>query len=193
MESWIEASWKPLAYRGLAGILLGVVAFLWPLITLFGLVLLFGLYAFTDGLLALTVASHHRARVHVWALALEGLIGLAFGLAAFLWTGITALVLVNLIATWAVVTGVLEIALSVRLHRDLPGAWLLMVAGGCSGVLGVLMLLWPAASALVLVFMLGGYAFSFGTAMLALAIRLRRLTSQSHSIPRDLHGSHRTA
>ena len=174
MEIFFVRSWKPLALRGLVGLLFGVTAFLWPSITLTGLVLLFGGYALVDGVLAITAAPRQRAREHVWALVLEGLVGVGIGLAAFLWTGATALVLVRMIALWAILTGALEISLAIQLRREIPGEFLLGLAGGASLLLGVLMLLWPAASAFVIVILLGCYAIVFGASILALAFRLRR-------------------
>ena len=197
VEIFIVRSWKPLALRGLAGVLFGLVAFLWPSITLAGLVLLFGAYALVDGLFTITAVTRQQAREHAWTLALEGLIGLGIGLAAFLWTGMTAVVLVNIVAFWAIFTGILEIALAVRLRREIPGEFLLGLAGGASVLLGVLMFLWPAASAFVIVVMLGCYALFFGASMLALAFRLRRLTSRLetfHDVPRShLRSHHGTA
>jgi uncharacterized membrane protein HdeD (DUF308 family) len=108
------------------------------------------------------------------SIVLEGLLGLGFGLAACLWTGMTALVLVDLIACWAIVTGQLELTLAIRLRRVIPGELLLELAGGVSLLLGIVMLLRPEGSAVILVILLGGYALFLGAMMLALAFRLRR-------------------
>jgi len=99
MEIVFVRSWKPLAFRGFFGVLFGLIAFLWPSVTLFGLVLLFGAYVLVDGFLAITAAVRQRARERAWALALEGFIGVGIGLAAFLWTGMTAVLFVDLIAS----------------------------------------------------------------------------------------------
>ena len=193
MELFFVRSWKPLAFRGLVGLLFGTVTFLWPSITLAGLVLLFGAYALVDGALAITAATRQTTPQHVWTLVIEGLVGVGIGLAAFLWTGATVLILVRLIALWAILTGVLEIALAIRLRREIPGEFLLGLAGGVSLLLGVLMLLWPAANAFVIVILLGCYALFFGASMLALALRMRRLTSQSETFRHALRSRHGAA
>jgi len=175
MVIFVVRAWKPLGLRGLAAILLSAVALLWPTITLAGLVLVFGAYALIDGALAITAATQQRTRDHVWTLFFEGLLGIGVGLAAFLWTGATALVLVRVIALWAILTGILELVLAIALRRDIPGQFLLGMAGCTSMLLGVLMFAWPAATAFDIVVLLGGYALFFGACLLALAFRLRRL------------------
>ena len=186
MEIFFVRGWKPLALRGLVSVLFGFVAFLWPTITLTALVLLFGAYSLVDGVLALAAGTRQGARQHGWLLALEGLIGVGIGLAAFLYTGMTALVLVDLIGAWAILTGILEVFAAVRLRRELPGELLFGFAGCASIVLGAMMLVWPTAGAFVIVVLLGCYAFFFGTAILLLALRLRRLTSRIESFHGEL-------
>lgn len=186
MELFIVRSWKLLALRGLLGVLFGLVAFVWPSITLVALVLLFGAYAIVDGLLAIAAATRHGVREHAWTLVLEGLVGLGVGLASLVWTGITALLLVELIALWAILTGTLEVALAVRLRREIPGELLLGLAGSASILLGILMLLSPRAGATVIVVLLGGYALFFGSVTLALAFRLRRQSSRFDSLASTL-------
>jgi uncharacterized membrane protein HdeD (DUF308 family) len=172
VEIVVVRSWRSLVPRGVIAILFGIVAFLWPSITLSALVLLFGAYSLLDGVLALASGTHRRA----WMLLLEGLIGVGVGLAAFLWTGFTTIVLVNLIALWAIATGVLELVAAVHLRREVPGELLLGFAGSASIVLGLLMIAWPRLSAFVIVTLLGFYALFFGSTMLMLALRLRSLT-----------------
>jgi uncharacterized membrane protein HdeD (DUF308 family) len=178
VEAFFARSWKPLAVRGLVGLSFGAVALLWPAITLAALIVLFGAYALVDGALTLTAAARQRRQQRVVSLVLEGFVGVTAGLAAFLWTGATARNLVGLIALWAILTGVLEIAIAVRLRREMPGELLLGWAGGVSLLFGILTLVWPAVSAFVIVILLGCYAFSFGAATFAFALRLRRLTVQ---------------
>jgi uncharacterized membrane protein HdeD (DUF308 family) len=184
MEIIIVRNWKTLALRGLAGVLFGLVAFLWPSITLVALVLLFGGYAIADGVLAITAAIRPEPGAQVWILVLEGLFGIGVGLGACVWTGMTAVVLVDFVALWAIVTGILELALAARLRREIPGELLMGIAGATSVLLGIVMLVWPKGSALVIVILLGGYALFFGATMVALAFRLRRWGARFEAPPR---------
>jgi uncharacterized membrane protein HdeD (DUF308 family) len=177
VEIVLVRSWKAVALRGVASMLFGSVAVLWPTITLTALVLLFGMYALADGVLALLAATRRGERTRAPLVVFEAFIGIGAGLAALLWTSMTTLVLVALMGAWAIVTGLLEIAVAIRLRRVVPGELLLGLAGGLSVVLGILMLVGPHASAFAIVVLLGCYALFFGASIVALALRLRRSAS----------------
>src|SRR5512135_2913380 len=98
----LARNWWALALRGLFAVLFGIMAFAWPGITLGALVLLFGAYALVDGVFASAAALVGRPRgMPWWAMLVEGLAGIAVGVLTFAWPGITALVLLYLIAAWA--------------------------------------------------------------------------------------------
>ncbi len=174
MRNLFAHHWESLALRGGVAISFGLIAFLWPGMTLAALVLLFGVYALLDGIAAIVIGTRQRARQHAWAVMLEGLAGLGLGLATFLWTRTAPELVVVLIALWAIATGLLELFAAMRLRRELPGQALLGVGGVTSMLLGFTILLWPTAGAPALVALLGSYALVFGTAMLVQALRLRR-------------------
>ncbi len=168
-------NWWMLALRGLVAILFGVLAFALPGMTLLTLVFLFGAYAIVNGVLALVHAfSAPKGYQRFGALIFTGIISIAAGVLAFVWPGITALSLVLLIAAWAIVNGVFEIATAIRLRRVIPHEWLLSLAGVLSILLGSAMLLRPGVGALVLVWWIGGFAVAFGVLLVALAFRVRR-------------------
>jgi uncharacterized membrane protein HdeD (DUF308 family) len=104
---------------------------------------------------------------------LEGLIGIITGVLTVIWPGLTGLVLLYMIAVWAVLTGIFEIAAAVALRREMEGEWLLILTGIASVIFGVLLIVQPAAGALTLAWMIGGYAIVFGILLLVLAFRLR--------------------
>lgn len=180
MAILIGAKWWSFVIRGLFAILFGVLAFALPGITLLGLVFLFGAYCIADGVFnmigAFTV-EHEQARW--WVLLLEGLVSIAAGVVAFVLPGLTALALLYLIAAWAVVTGILEIAAGIRLRRQIRGEWLMALAGVFSVVFGVLIAMRPGVGALAVVWWIGAYAIAFGAMLIALGIRVRQFT---HSV-----------
>ena len=160
--------------RGLVALLFGVLTFVWPGISLTALVFLFGAYAFVDGLFAVAAALRSpEGYKHWWALLVEGVFGVIAGVLAFAWPGITALVLLYLIAAWAVVTGVFEIAAAIRLRKYITGEWLLALGGALSVLFGVLLAAWPAAGALAVLWLIGAYAVLFGVLLIALGLKLR--------------------
>lgn len=177
MIETLARNWWAIALRGAAALIFGILALVWPSITVLVLVTLFGAYALVDGAFALATAIFGRDRSgasRAW-LAVEGLAGIIIGILTFVWPGVTTLVLLWLIAGWAVVTGVLEVVAAIRLRRELRGEWMLILSGLLSVLFGILLMVWPAAGALAVTVLIGAYAIVFGVVLLALSLRLRRL------------------
>jgi len=164
--------WWVVALRGLAAVAFGALAFVWPGMTLAVLVLLFGAYALVDGVLAIVVALRGETDHRVF-IGLEGVVGVLAGLATFVYPGLTALVLLYIIAFWAILTGVLEVVAAVRLRRAIPNEWGLIIGGILSVLFGIVLVVSPGAGALAVVFLIGAYAILFGVTLLALSWRLR--------------------
>ena len=170
----LARNWWALALRGLFAVLFGIAAFALPGITLGALVLLYGAYAFVDGVFAITAALVGRTEgVPWWALLVEGLFGIAVGVLTMFWPGITALALLFMISAWAVVTGVLEIVAAIRLRKEIQGEWLLALSGILSVLFGLALVVNPGAGALAVVWLIGAYAIVFGLLLIALGFRLR--------------------
>jgi uncharacterized membrane protein HdeD (DUF308 family) len=166
-----------MALRGLAAVLFGIGAFVWPGITLSALVLLFGAYALVDGGLAVFHAFASGTPFRGLR-AVEGLAGIAIGIVALVWPGITALALLYLIAGWAIITGILEIVAAVELRKTIENEWRLGLGGIASVAFGVLVALQPGAGALALTWLIGGYAIIFGVVLIALGFRLRAVNQE---------------
>ena len=168
-------NWWTLALRGLVAIIFGIIAFVWPGMTLLTLVFLFGAYALADGVFALINAYRApKGYPRFGRLIVHGLISLAAGIAAFVVPGITALALLVLIGAWAIVTGVLEITAAVELRKVINHEWLMVLGGILSVLFGIAILARPAAGALALIWWIGGFAVLFGIVLMTLAFRVRR-------------------
>jgi uncharacterized membrane protein HdeD (DUF308 family) len=144
----LARNWWSLVIRGLVAILVGVITFIWPGITLGALILLFGAYALLDGIFAI-IGAWKAARAHErWgALVFEGIAGIGASAVTVVLPGITALVLVYVIAAWAVVTGSLEIMAAMRLRKYISGEWLLILSGVASILFGILAIVIPLVGA----------------------------------------------
>lgn len=170
----LARNWRFIVLRGLAGLVFGLLVLFSPAIGLAALIVLFGAYALVDGVFAMVSAIVHRRDERGWgALLLGGAVGVAIGIFTILMPNVTALVLLYLIAAWAVVTGVVEIAAAVRLRKVITGEWALMAAGLLSVVVGVVLSLFPGAGALAVTLWIGAYAFVLGLMLVALGVRLR--------------------
>ena len=93
----LAKNWWMLLLRGICAIVFGILAFVWPAMTLVTLILLYGAFAFVDGAFALIAAITGGAAAPRWWLALVGVFGIAAGLATWFWPGLTALVLLYFI------------------------------------------------------------------------------------------------
>jgi uncharacterized membrane protein HdeD (DUF308 family) len=171
----LAKGWWLMLLRGIAAIVFGVLAFAWPGVTLFTLVILYGAYALVDGIFSLIAAFSAGAKpAPTWWLVLVGLCGIAAGAVTFLWPGVTALVLVMFIGIWAVVHGVFEIIGAIRLRKEIDNEWMLILAGALSVVFGLFVLAMPGAGALGLIWVIGTYSIAFGVLLVVLSFRLKK-------------------
>ena len=164
--------------------MLGLLAFIWPGITLFVLVIFWGAYMFVDGVFAIVAAVRAAGQeARWWLLLVEGILGVLVGIVTFIWPGLTALALLYLVAAWAIVTGILEIVGAIRLRREIEGEWALILAGVLSVIFGVLLVVIPAPAGLLsLTWLIGVYAIVFGVIMLILAFRLRSMAGRESRV-----------
>ena len=166
--------WWAWLLRGIAAIVFGIIAFVWPGITLASLVLLFGAYALVDGVIHLAATFRRRVSDPRWLLALEGIVGIAAGVVTFLWPVMTAIVLTYLIGAWALVGGALRLGLMIGARwRSRMTGWL--VANSIfSMIFGALVLTMPLVGALAIAIWVGAYTLVLGLLMIGLAFRIRR-------------------
>jgi len=169
-------SWWLLLLRGIAAIAFGILAFVWPGITLLTLILFWGAYAIVDGVFSLwsAISGKGGEKTSRWWLAVVGVCGVAAGILAFVRPGITALVFLLFIAAWAVVTGVLQVWGAIKLRKEIEGEWLLILSGLLSIAFGLVLLAWPGPGVLAVVWLIGSFAILEGIIYIALAFRLKK-------------------
>ena len=166
MRERLAANWWLFTLRGIAGILFGILALVLPGITLYALVLLYGAFALVDGVFALGAAIRRRRHARWGTLALQGVLGIAVGIVTLVWPGITAIVLLALIAAWAFLTGIMEIAAAIRLRKEIEGEWVLLLSGIASVIFGIILVARPRIGALAVITVIGIYAIIGGALML---------------------------
>jgi uncharacterized membrane protein HdeD (DUF308 family) len=172
MSSFLSNVSGMMAVRGVLAILFGLVALVWPGITLTALLILFGAFAFVDGVSALVLAfSNGDPVIPRWVLALDGVAGIIVAVIAFFAPGITSLALLYIIATWCLITGSLLIGGAIVGARFEPG-WLMVLHGAISVALGIALIAWPGTGILAIVWTLGLYGIFTGFAMLIASFSL---------------------
>ena len=177
MLSLISRDWWIFALRGVAAILFGILAFAAPELTLATLVLLFGAYAFVDGvaLLIALARGEASARRNAWAVGIMGVLGIVASIVTFVWPDITALSLLYLVAIWAITMGVFQVVTAIALRRELEGEFWMGLGGVMSVVFGILLIVSPGTGLITLVWLVGAWAIVFGASSLGLAYRLHGL------------------
>jgi uncharacterized membrane protein HdeD (DUF308 family) len=101
--------------------------------------------------------------------------GSSSGCLHFTRPGVTALALVIYIAAWALMIGATEIALAIKMRREIKGEWLLILMGLASIVFAALLLWNPVAGAAALISIIAWYAVIIGVLAIIFAFRLRSL------------------
>src|SRR5438552_18668310 len=97
-----------------------------------------------NGAIDITGTAADTLRRNWWLLALRGLAAVIFGVLAFVRSGATLITLVWLFGAFALVHGVLSLAVAAKAPKGYPRFGSLIL-GGLLGILaGVLSLLWPA-------------------------------------------------
>lgn len=171
----LARNWWLVLLRGVAAIIFGILAFIWPHLTLLGLIFLFGAYTIVNGILSLMAASNApKGYPRFGSLIFSGILSIAAGIIAFVFPGLTAMALLILIAVWAIIDGFTEITAAIRLRKVINNEGWWIVAGIASVIFGVALLLWPGAGILALIWWIGVWAIVFGITMVGLAFRLHR-------------------
>lgn len=164
-------------FRGLVAILFGVLALVWPGLTLAVLVYLFGFFALISGIAAVAAALRNR-EMHGWgALLFEGILGILAGVVALIWPGITALAFLYLLAAWAIITGILQLIAPLAFPVSVGRGVLNALSGMLSIVFGVLIAAQPASGLLTVVWLIGIYAIVVGILHIAASFAFRSVAS----------------
>lgn len=168
----LSRNWWVLVVRGVAAVIFGVLALVWPAASLIALAIIFGAFALVDGVV-LAFTAFRAGSGNRMPLGVQAGLSIALGLMALIWPMAAVIALVFLIGAWAVVTGVAEIVTAVRLRAQISSEWLLIFVGALSVIFGLLVWFWPLAGAQVIMWVVGAYAIVFGAVMAVAGFRLR--------------------
>jgi uncharacterized membrane protein HdeD (DUF308 family) len=189
MLKQLTGNWWAVGLRGLLAVALGVIAFVWPGITLEALVYVFGAYAIVDGIFAIVTAGTSTSFGGRWGwMLLVGILGIIAGIVTFVWPGITALALLAVIAVYAFATGIFEIAAAFQFSNLMRtgNGWLLGLSGVFSIIFSILLIVWPNSGLLSLVWLVGFYALLYGFTLIGMAYQLYKLHSGTSQVRSSL-------
>jgi len=179
----LARNWGWIAVRGALAVAFGVIALIEPASAFAAIVLLFGAYAFADGVFALIALFRGAGagnRERFWVLVLEAVVGIGIGVVTVVKPATTALALLYYVGIWAILTGIFELVAAIRLRKEITGEFWLGLAGVLSVAFGVLLFVTPSSAALALTIWIGAYAILFGVMLLMLAFRLRKFAQGGH-------------
>ena len=172
----ITRKWWVLLVRGCFGVLIGILAFARPGLTVLSIVLAWAVFAEADGIAALVLAltGHHPPRSR-WALMIAGIVGIVAGLITLMSPAIGVIVLLSIVAAWAIGRGAFQIIAALELRRFVEGEWLMIASGMLSVIFGVVVIAEPIFGVRALAYLVGLYASAVGLLEIALSFRVRRL------------------
>ena len=162
-------------FRGLAAILFGALTLIWPQISLTALVLMFGVFAVINGITAIVAALRNREEPHWSLLLFEGILSTLVGTVALVWPGITALAFLFLIASWAILIGILQLVAPLSFPMSSRRGLLSVLSGIVSIAFGVLIAAQPASGLLAVAWLIGSYAVIIGIMQVVVYFESRSL------------------
>lgn len=176
MLSSLTRNWWTFLLQGLFAVIFGVLVLVQPATALIALVYLFAAFAMVDGIfnVATGIFLSSKTQHAMWALV-QGLLGILIGFATLIWPQITWLVLLSLIAAWAILSGTLELILGIQVRKAITGEWMMIAGGSLSILLGILLVVFPAAGSLAVVLTIGIFAIVDGIRSIAFSARLQSL------------------
>lgn len=179
MESRIKQlgdNWWLLLLQGVASIIFGILAIVWPGSALAVLIILLGWFVLINGILAIVSAlgSATGGRSWGWRFA-AGILGVLAGLIILRWPGETAFTLLLFVGYWAILVGLMELVGAIVERAEIPHAGLLALEGIVAILWGIAMVVWPAVGLLTLALLVGIYAIVHGILYCAIAFRVRSL------------------
>lgn len=178
-EQTFRRYWWMLILRAVVTILFGIAVIIWPRISLLIFILFFGAFALVDGIIAIVASfSLRRATSNWWVVLLGGLLGIGIGLVTFFWPGLTALTLLYIVAAWAIIIGIAQLAAVFTPGPSIVSGWLLTLAGILAILLGIFLFIRPGAGILSIIWLVGIWAIAEGVLLLIRAFQSRSVTRE---------------
>jgi uncharacterized membrane protein HdeD (DUF308 family) len=169
----LSKMWWAILLKAAAIILFALLAFFWLGRSLPGLILLFSIYALTDGIFSIVGALRGGGLAARAGLALSGCAGIAASLVALL-PDLTWDAFATIFAAWAAVRGGFELASALTLRRYMERDWSLALIGVLGIMFGAAIILAPPVAPWAFVRLASTYSLITGFLLALLALRFAR-------------------
>ncbi|MAZ40390.1 MAG: hypothetical protein CMF49_09765 [Legionellales bacterium] len=167
--------WKIQLIRGIFALILALTLFLYPGLTLLLLISIFGAFFAMIGLFHIFYAFKIKKQNQSWKLFLiEGLLSFVIGCFVWFWPGITGMILVYILAAWLFITGLLQLANSVKLAKQYKHTFWLGLIGLISLFFGVYIAMHPGQGAIAIITIIGIYILVYAVLALISAYALKK-------------------
>jgi len=166
--------WGVIVLRGLLYILLAFVAFAFPTLPFESLIVLLSTFLLADGFLVIWVASHQRQTSGWKTHLLEGVTGIVFGALMIVYPHPNTLLVLTLLAGWAVMTGIIKIWSALHMYQDADDEFWLGVSGVFGVAFGLMVLIFPIVTHQMAMTSVGAYSLIAGTILSILGMSLRQ-------------------
>ena len=178
----IRHHWWLFLLRGLAAMVFGLLALLWPGATVIALMAFVAAYALVDGIVTIGAAVRMRLLFdRWWLLLIQGLISTVFGVLAFLNPALSLLYIVISVSLWMLFAAFALFMLA-RAQKVMgaPSAWS-MIGGVLSLVLAVAAVVFPGLTVATVIVLIAWFALALGIVNFVVAFRVR---SFGNAMPR---------
>jgi uncharacterized membrane protein HdeD (DUF308 family) len=178
--------WWSFGVRGFVAVLFGLYVILWPGLSLDGLVLTFGAFAFLQGILSILPGLSELGG-RIYFLLIEGVVGILAGVLTFLgpgigrmlWPEIATRTLLVFITFWTFLTGLSEVIGSFRLPGEIKEKWVITLSGLVCLLLGLVLLFRSGLGAVGNASVIGLFGIVFGVLWLFVGLKVRKVRSRT--------------
>jgi uncharacterized membrane protein HdeD (DUF308 family) len=162
-----SSNWWLLALEAVVAMIVGIAIMAWPKITLAVFIYLFGAFVVVDGLIAIGYAFARRKELEIWwVILVGGFIAIILGILVFVYPKATGLLLLYMVAAWALLVGIVAIANAFSSGLSTIQKWATVVFGILSLLLSGYLFFRPGSGILALTWLVGAFLVVYGLLLL---------------------------